>query len=203
MSKVYGLSGARAAYLCAPPGLAREIRRITPPWVVGLPAQVAAVRALEDASYYAGRWAETRTLRSELAAKLRSLGKVVVHEGSINSVLCRLPDGGPDAEAVCRRARSEGLFLRDLSLLSRRLGDRMSRISVRDRETNHRLVEILRRSIGIAPAAFSGGDPVVSPGGKVENGSYRELGDGLVLPPPPTACRSGRARHRRVPGLEP
>src|SRR5207249_1973671 len=34
MSKVYALSGARAAYLCAPAERARGLRRITPPWAV-------------------------------------------------------------------------------------------------------------------------------------------------------------------------
>jgi histidinol-phosphate/aromatic aminotransferase/cobyric acid decarboxylase-like protein/GNAT superfamily N-acetyltransferase len=46
MSKVYALSGARVAYLCAGAHQLEALRAITPPWVVGLPAQVAAVRAL-------------------------------------------------------------------------------------------------------------------------------------------------------------
>src|SRR6266567_4724142 len=59
MSKVYALSGARVAYLCAGPHQLEELRAITPPWVVSLPAQVAAVRALQDQDYYAARYAET------------------------------------------------------------------------------------------------------------------------------------------------
>src|SRR6266576_385362 len=53
MSKVYALSGARVAYLCAGPHQLEELRALTPPWVVSLPAQVAAVRALNDPAYYA------------------------------------------------------------------------------------------------------------------------------------------------------
>jgi histidinol-phosphate/aromatic aminotransferase/cobyric acid decarboxylase-like protein len=43
MSKVYALSGARVAYLSAGQHQLEELRAITPPWVVSLPSQVAAV----------------------------------------------------------------------------------------------------------------------------------------------------------------
>src|SRR5712671_4348466 len=66
MSKVYALSGARVAYLCAGAHQLEELRAITPPWVVSLPAQVAAVYALQDPGYYAARYAETGALREEL-----------------------------------------------------------------------------------------------------------------------------------------
>jgi histidinol-phosphate/aromatic aminotransferase/cobyric acid decarboxylase-like protein len=48
MSKVYALSGMRAAYLCGPMDQLAELIPLTPPWAVSLVAQVAAVRALED-----------------------------------------------------------------------------------------------------------------------------------------------------------
>src|SRR5204863_2860682 len=70
MSKVYALSGARAAYLCGPAPLLEELRALTPPWAVGLVGQVAAVAALQDPDYYAARYAETRRLREQLALRL-------------------------------------------------------------------------------------------------------------------------------------
>ena len=42
MSKVYALSGARAAYLCGPPDMIDELRPLRPPWSVSLPGQIAA-----------------------------------------------------------------------------------------------------------------------------------------------------------------
>src|SRR5205085_4484533 len=78
MSKVYALSGARVAYLCAGAHQLEELRAITPPWVVSLPAQVAAVRALQDPSYYADRYRETAALRQELSLRLTALGLAVV-----------------------------------------------------------------------------------------------------------------------------
>ena len=76
MSKVYALSGARAAYLCGPAETLEELRATTPPWAVSLPAQIAAVAALHDPDYYAARYVETHRLREELVAGLsgRSAG---------------------------------------------------------------------------------------------------------------------------------
>ncbi|MCL5744344.1 MAG: aminotransferase class I/II-fold pyridoxal phosphate-dependent enzyme, partial [Acidobacteria bacterium] len=62
MSKVYALSGTRAAYLCAAPHQLESLRAVTPPWMVSLPGQVAAVNALQDPAYYAARHHETRQL---------------------------------------------------------------------------------------------------------------------------------------------
>src|SRR5207253_3508256 len=70
MSKVYALSGARAAYLCAGAHQLEELRAITPPWVVSLPAQVAAVKALEDPQYYDAQYSETRALGEVLPREL-------------------------------------------------------------------------------------------------------------------------------------
>src|SRR5262249_5986977 len=94
LSKTLALSGARAAYLCAPARIAVDLRSITPPWAISLPAQVATVTALRSLGYYRQRWQETGSLREGLAAGLRGLGLSVI-SGAINSVLCRLPDKGP------------------------------------------------------------------------------------------------------------
>ena len=69
MSKVYALSGVRAAYLCGAERIIAALRSISPPWAVSLPAQVAAIAALQDADYYAARWMETHQLRDSLAEK--------------------------------------------------------------------------------------------------------------------------------------
>jgi histidinol-phosphate/aromatic aminotransferase/cobyric acid decarboxylase-like protein len=142
MSKVYALSGARAAYLCAGAHQLEELRAITPPWVVSLPAQVAAVRALQDADYYRARYAETATLREQLAAKLTELGLDVV-PGVANFLLCHLPSDGPDAATIVRRCRERGLFLRDAGAMGSQLGSHGLRIAVKDGETNQRMMAIL------------------------------------------------------------
>lgn len=146
MSKVYSLSGARAAYLCAGPHQLEELRAITPPWVVSLPAQVAAVRALQDPGYYAVRYAETATLREALAAQLQAVGWEVL-PGIANFLLCHLPENGPDAASIVRRCRGQGLFLRDAAVMGSRLGNHALRIAVKDSATNQRIVAIIQRAL--------------------------------------------------------
>jgi len=62
--------GARTAYLCGPPLLVDPLRAWTPPWAVSLPAQVAAVHALQEPEYYANRYRETHGLRRRLTEDL-------------------------------------------------------------------------------------------------------------------------------------
>ena len=142
MSKVYALSGARVAYPCAGAHQLETLRAITPPWVIGLPSQVAAVRALEDPAYYAARYRETAELRDELAAMLR-LADVQVLPGIANFLLCQLPSNGPTAAQLVQTCRERGLFIRDAALMGTRLSDRFIRVAVKDGATNRRMMEIL------------------------------------------------------------
>ena len=141
MSKVYALSGARAAYLCAHPEAIAALRSLTPPWAVSLPAQVAAVNALADPGYYAARYQETRALRATLAGQLRSLGIEVI-DGAANFLLCHLPEAGPDVATIRRLTELRKLFVRDFGNAS--LGRHAFRIAVKDGPTNARMVGILK-----------------------------------------------------------
>jgi histidinol-phosphate/aromatic aminotransferase/cobyric acid decarboxylase-like protein len=132
------------AYLCAGAHQLEALRAITPPWVVGLPAQVAAVRALQSPDYYAAFYRETAANRQQLAAGLRALGWDVL-PGIANFLLCHLPAHGADADAVVRAARSEGLFLRDAVRMGAALGPRVIRIAVKDAATNARMITILQK----------------------------------------------------------
>jgi hypothetical protein len=120
---------------------------ITPPYAVSLPAQVAAVFALQDPEYYAGRYAETHVSREELVAGLRSVGIRQVVPGIANFILCHLPDDFPDATSVTLRCREHGLYLRNVGNMGARMGNRAIRVAVKDRVTNQRLVEILGRVV--------------------------------------------------------
>jgi len=146
MSKVYALSGARVAYLCAGPHQLETLRAITPPWIIGLPSQVAAVRALQDPDYYAARYAETAVLRESLATTLRALGWEVL-PGIANFLLCQLPPDSPDAKSVIARCRAHGLFIRDAASMSPALGTRTIRIAVKDAATNTRMLSLLRLTL--------------------------------------------------------
>jgi histidinol-phosphate/aromatic aminotransferase/cobyric acid decarboxylase-like protein/ribosomal protein S18 acetylase RimI-like enzyme len=146
MSKAYALSGARVAYLCGPADVVADLRRWTPPWAVSLPGQVAAVRALADPAYYAGRWQHTGELREDLAGRLRALGLDVL-PGSANFLLAHLPAGGPDAAAVTARCRARGVYLRDAGATSSRLGAHALRVAVRGPADDARVVEALTAAL--------------------------------------------------------
>jgi histidinol-phosphate/aromatic aminotransferase/cobyric acid decarboxylase-like protein len=142
MSKVFALSGARAAYLCGPRAVMEDLRRVTPPWAVSLPAQMAAVAAMGDLEYYRQRWSETHDLRHALGTGLRALG-FEVYEGVINSVLCRVPKAGPGAHELVMACRAQGVFIRDCSTISHVLEGRWVRVAVKDAATNERVLGVI------------------------------------------------------------
>jgi len=141
MSKVYALSGLRAAYLCGGRHLIDELRGITPPWAVSLPAQVAAVNALQDSSYYQQRYSETHRYRDELDCGLRRLGFEVT-PAVANFLLCHLPAVQISVAEFVQRCRAQNLFLRDVSNMG--VSERAIRIAVKDRATNGKMLRIIR-----------------------------------------------------------
>ena len=148
LSKGYALSGVRVAYLCAAPLLLEEMRKLTPPWAVGLPAQVAGVRALQAPDYYAARYRETQELRHQQTEGLLEMNRrLQVLPGTANFVLCHLPEDGPDAATVVNRCCKHGLYLRDVSNMGTQLGEHALRIAVKDETTQRRILEILARAL--------------------------------------------------------
>jgi histidinol-phosphate/aromatic aminotransferase/cobyric acid decarboxylase-like protein len=143
MSKVYALSGMRAAYLCAAMHQLADLAAITPPWAVSLPAQVAAVRALQDESYYRDRYQRTHGLRAELIEGLRRIGIREIVPGAANFVMFHLDLEHPTAAAVVSECKKRGVFFRDLSSLGSALGSRALRVAVKNKETNTLIVEAL------------------------------------------------------------
>jgi histidinol-phosphate/aromatic aminotransferase/cobyric acid decarboxylase-like protein len=127
LSKVYALSGVRAAYLVGRADEIGRLRVLTPPWIVGLPAQVAAVRALQDIPYYARRWRETSALRNRLTGMLRRIPGVEEVTGAANFVLVHLAPDVPAASAVLAACRADLVYLRDPTAMSRQLGARVFR----------------------------------------------------------------------------
>jgi histidinol-phosphate/aromatic aminotransferase/cobyric acid decarboxylase-like protein/GNAT superfamily N-acetyltransferase len=152
MSKVYALSGVRVAYLCGPRHLMAELRAITPPWAVSLPAQVAAVRALQDPSYYHQRYGQTHAHRENISRGLSELGFKVT-PAVANFLLCQLPDGETSVSEFVRRCRDQKLFLRDVSNMG--VNTRAVRIAVKDGPTNQRMLNIISGVLQ-SPVQFTG-----------------------------------------------
>jgi histidinol-phosphate/aromatic aminotransferase/cobyric acid decarboxylase-like protein len=139
MSKVYALSGARVAYLCGPQHHLASLLAITPPWVVGLPSQLAAVRALESPEYYAQRYLETHSLRTGMQQKLADAG-IPCHSGIANFLLAFLPADGPTASEVTANCQKQGIYLRDAALMGQSMGNHTLRIAVKSAEENQRII---------------------------------------------------------------
>lgn len=146
MSKAYALSGMRVAYLCGGAHQLESLRSRTPPWVVGLPAQLAAAMALRDPDYYSSRYAETKELREQLGTFLGKLGCEIT-PGCANFLLAHLPCHGPTASQIITRCRRDGLFVRNAAQMGTNLGNHAMRIAVKDAPTQERMAHILARAL--------------------------------------------------------
>lgn len=146
MSKVYALSGARSAYLCGPAHMIDQLRPLSPPWSVSLPAQIAACEALKARAYYSERWDETHKLRLELALGLQKLGWEV-HPGCANFLLCQLPTHQPEAKALVQACRKRNLFVRDVANMGKCFDSHTIRIAVKDARSNSSMLEILKATL--------------------------------------------------------
>jgi histidinol-phosphate/aromatic aminotransferase/cobyric acid decarboxylase-like protein len=143
MSKVYALSGARVAYLCAGQHIIKYLSAFTPPWSVSLPAQLAAIVALPDDSYYDEKYQETHVLRHELMAGLKDIGFDPIIPGIANFLLCYLPCDAMETDRFIAGCNEKGLFLRDVSNMGTALGKGAVRIAVKDRSTNTKMLKII------------------------------------------------------------
>lgn len=141
MSKFFGLSGLRVGYLAADPARIAPWEAYSPPWSVGLLAQVAAVRALQHYDYYAARAEETHRLRNALAQELSQIPGLEPLPSDTNFLLIRTQR--PAAELVAQ-LRERNLFWRDCDSLSPRFQGRYVRAAVKDAATNQRMVQIVR-----------------------------------------------------------
>lgn len=148
MSKIYALSGMRAAYLCGAPAAIEGLRRITPPWAVSLLAQLSAIRALENGAYYASRYRETAALRRDLEGALRHTPGIVEATGAANFILCHLDPDGPAAATVIERCRHAGVYLRDVSSMGRALGTHVLRTAVKGAGANAAIAATLAHALG-------------------------------------------------------
>ncbi len=143
LSKVYALSGARSAYLCASPEIITGLSCFSPPWAVSLPAQIATIAAVQDRDYYAKRYQETSEYRGLLAAGFRDMG-FKVHDSVANFFLAEIPDRFGVASEFVQDCRRFGLYLRDISKMGSHVNKRMVRVAVKDSQTNAKILSTVK-----------------------------------------------------------
>ena len=147
MSKVYALSGLRAAYLCANPNNIRPLKRITPPWVISLPAQIAATYALKQEDYYIKKYQETHELRDKLELQLKQIGIDEIIPGIANFIMFHVGNDKFSASRIVNECKLKKLYLRDLSGMGTSFEDDAIRIAVKDLNTNNKMIAILRECL--------------------------------------------------------
>ena len=147
MSKVYALSGLRAAYLCANPKNIRPLKRITPPWVISLPAQIAAKYALKQEDYYIKKYQETHELRDKLELQLKQIGIDEIIPGIANFIMFHVGNDKFSASRIVNECKLKKLYLRDLSGMGKSFEDDAIRMAVKDLNTNNKMIAILRECL--------------------------------------------------------
>ena len=147
MSKVYALSGLRAAYLCANPNNIRPLKRITPPWVISLPAQIAATYALKQEDYYIKKYQETHELRDKLELQLKQIGIYEIIPGIANFIMFHVGNDKFSASRIVNECKLKKLYLRDLSGMGKSFEDDAIRMAVKDLNTNNKMIAILRECL--------------------------------------------------------
>ena len=147
MSKVYALSGLRAAYLCANPKNIRPLKRITPPWVISLPAQIAATYALKQEDYYLKKYQETHELRDKLELQLKQIGIDEIIPGIANFIMFHVGNDKFSASRIVNECKLKKLYLRDLSGMGTSFEDDAIRMAVKDLNTNNKMIAILRECL--------------------------------------------------------
>ncbi len=146
LSKFYALSGVRAGYLAGPAWLAAAIEEQTPPWALGLIAQLAAVEALQDPEWYAARAQETAILRDDLAIALKAVpGIRRIFPSAANYLMFELDS--PRAAEAAAACAAQGVHLRDCDSLSPRFDGRYMRSAVKPADEIQRISGALRAAL--------------------------------------------------------
>jgi len=109
-SKVHGLAGLRIGYGLGPAELLGYCARMRSTFSVALPAQVAALAALDDGNHVARTIANNAEQAQILGVGLSEMGFTVVPTWA-NFLCCDL---GRDAAPVAEQLRSEGISVRPL-----------------------------------------------------------------------------------------
>jgi histidinol-phosphate aminotransferase len=112
-SKVYGLAGLRVGYAIGPAPLIDYMNRVRAPFNTSIPAQAAAIAALEDQAFVEQSHTSNAAERARLARELEEMG-LAVAPSQANFVLV---DVGRPARPVYDRLLERGVIVRPFGSL--------------------------------------------------------------------------------------
>ena len=142
MSKCYALSGLRVAYLASQK--ADFLKRYIPPWSVSLPAQLAAISALNNPEYYLQQYQIIHQEREKLSKQLTEIG-FKVYPGVANFLLTTLPENcNFTSSSFIALCREQGLFVRDAQNMGVTLTDKSVRFAIRSPKENSAMFNLIR-----------------------------------------------------------
>jgi len=144
-SKAYGLAGLRIGYGVMHEAVADCLHRVRGPFNVNIPAQVAAMAALDDREHYENTLAMTREGIAWLHGEMRAMG-LTPHATHTNFFLV---DMGRDGRAVYEAMLKKGVIIRPMDAYG---FPRFIRVTVGTKEENERLAQALAEAIDEVPA---------------------------------------------------
>ncbi|MGA2401512.1 MAG: cobyric acid synthase [Syntrophobacteraceae bacterium] len=148
LTKFYAIPGLRLGCAVADRNIARQVRRIMPPWTVNTLAQAVGEAALQDNAYAVQTRTLVRALREELYIELQSIPNLTVYPGKANFLLVRIDREDIDVPTLARKMLSDGIAIRDCGNFEG-LDGRFFRVAVRTAEENALLCQSIRKSLGI------------------------------------------------------
>ena len=144
-SKLYGLAGLRVGWGYAPPHIVDAIERVRMPFNVSLPAQAAAIAALEDDAFTEESLLHNEREMVRLANGLKALGLELI-DGVGNFVVAKFPEAkGKTAAEALAYLKDHGISLRGLGGYG--MPDHL-RISVGTVEGNDAALKLLKEFLG-------------------------------------------------------
>lgn len=134
-TKLYSMPGLRLGYgICPNEKLLKHMRKVSQPWSVSIPAQLAGIAALQEVEYVVNSLENIRRERAYLINELLRLN-VKVYGSKANYIFFR---GEPGLYDLCLE---EGILIRDCSNY-KGLEAGYYRICVNNREENEQLIEV-------------------------------------------------------------
>ncbi len=144
-SKLYGLAGLRVGWGYAPPHVVDAVERVRMPFNVSLPAQAAAIAALEDDAFTEASLLHNERELPRLAEGLKALGLELI-DGVGNFVVAKFPEAkGKTAAEALAYLKERGVTVRGLG------GYHMPnhlRVSVGTVEANDVALKLLKDFLG-------------------------------------------------------
>lgn len=146
-TKFFGIPGLRIGYAVGSRKVLQAIRKRLPPWSVNVVAQEVASACLSDRNFRERSVQFIQKERDRFVRRLRRIPDCQVFPSSANFLLVELPPAFTNQQ-VAATFMAKGFLVRDCSNF-RGLNQRTIRVAVRTARENARLLELLRKMIGV------------------------------------------------------